>query len=234
VGDVPPSTRRTPSIQLPIQHLAVASRPIGMSSWPDSPKTLRRTLRTARRALSGALQRSHARAVAMRLGREQAFLRARHVGLYWPADGELDALAVIALPQARGKRWRLPVLCPHPQPRLWFLDYQPGEPTRPNRFRIPEPARRNHRLRLARSLDVLLLPLVGFDTNCRRLGMGAGYYDRTLGYLLHCNHWRRPRLIGLAHECQRVDGLPAQPWDVPLDLVVTERRVYRCGVLDQN
>ena len=68
--------------------------------------------------------------------------------------------------------------------------------------------------------------LVGFDARCNRLGMGGGYYDRTLAYLRHRVHWRRPLLVGVAHECQRVERLEANPWDVPLDLVVTERRIY--------
>ena len=95
-----------------------------------------------------------------------------------------------------------------------------------NRFGIPEPSLRQHRIALPWALDVILVPLVGFDSACRRLGMGGGFYDRTLGFLRHRTHWRRPTLIGLAHECQRVAELEAQPWDVPLDMVVTEKRVY--------
>ena len=159
--------------------------------------------------------------------RHPAFLRAQRVGIYWPADGEIDPRPLLNLAQARSRRWHLPVLCPHPHPRLWFLTYRPGEPMRPNRFGIPEPARRNRRLRLAWTLDLLLVPLVGFDAECHRLGMGGGYYDRTLSYLSHRDHWRRPRLIGLAHECQRVAALPVRPWDIPLDFVVTEHQVYR-------
>ena len=151
----------------------------------ETPATLRRALRVHRRTLSEGTQRSHALAMARRLGQEPVFLHARRIGIYWPADGEIDPRVLLNLSQAGAKRWSLPVLCPHPQPRLWFLSYRPGEPTRPNRFGIPEPARRNRRLRLARSLDILLLPLVGFDADCNRMGMGAGYYDRTLGYLAH-------------------------------------------------
>jgi 5-formyltetrahydrofolate cyclo-ligase len=72
----------------------------------------------------------------------------------------------------------------------------------------------------------LLLPLVGFDETGNRLGMGGGYYDRTLSYLRQRKHWRRPRLVGIAHECQKVDALAPSPWDVPLDMIVTEERVY--------
>jgi 5-formyltetrahydrofolate cyclo-ligase len=100
---------------------------------------------------------------------------------------------------------------------------------RANRFNIPEPTLRNRRLRLAWTLDLLLVPLVGFDAGGNRLGMGGGFYDRTLSYLSHRTYWRRPRLIGIAHECQRVAELRLRPWDVPLDMVVTERQVYRRG-----
>jgi 5-formyltetrahydrofolate cyclo-ligase len=71
------------------------------------------------------------------------------------------------------------------------------------------------------------MPLVGFDANCNRLGMGGGFYDRTLAYLRLRRCWRRPLLIGIAHECQRVERLETNTWDVPLDLVVTEERIYR-------
>jgi 5-formyltetrahydrofolate cyclo-ligase len=100
---------------------------------------------------------------------------------------------------------------------------------RRNRYGIPEPSRRTGRQRNAQGLDVLVLPLVGFDGDCNRLGMGGGYYDRSLSYLSQRRHWRRPHLIGVAHECQRVPHVPVCPWDMPLDLVVTERGVYRKG-----
>jgi 5-formyltetrahydrofolate cyclo-ligase len=199
-----------------------------MTHTSDSLPALRRLLRGRRRSLSDSEQRHHARALSRALGRYPPFLRAKRIGFYWPADGEIDTRPLLGLTQARRKRWHLPVLCPHPHPRLWFLTYRQDEPMRPNRFGIPEPARRNRRLRLAWTLDLLLVPLVGFDARCNRLGMGGGYYDRTLGYLCHRRHWRRPYLIGVAHECQRVARLPASPWDVPLDLVVTEQRIY-CG-----
>jgi len=198
-----------------------------MGPQTTSPAALRRGLRLLRRGLSASQQRNHARALARTLGRHPAFLRARRIGIYWPADGEIDPRPLLGLAQASRKRWHLPVLCPHPHPRLWFLTYRPDEPLRPNRFGIPEPALRNRRLRLAWSLDILLVPLVGFDAECHRLGMGGGYYDRTLSFLSRRQHWRRPRLIGIAHECQRVAELPVRPWDIPLDLVMTERRVYR-------
>ncbi len=72
----------------------------------------------------------------------------------------------------------------------------------------------------------MILPLVGFDADCHRLGMGGGFYDRTLGYLRIRTHWRRPRLFGIAHELQKVPRIAAQPWDIPLDAVFTESHTY--------
>jgi 5-formyltetrahydrofolate cyclo-ligase len=92
-----------------------------------------------------------------------------------------------------------------------------------NRYGMLEPATRG--IRAGRylnplALSVLFMPLVAFDDQGTRLGMGAGYYDRYIGRL---SHTLRPLLVGLAHEAQRSDqALPRNPWDVPLDAVVTE------------
>ncbi len=98
-----------------------------------------------------------------------------------------------------------------------------------NRFGIPEPDTRHgaHRARRQATwtLDVILLPLVGFDDDGQRIGMGGGFYDRTLAFTQRPGP--RPRLIGLAHDCQRVTRLPVAPWDVPLDAIVSDRRILR-------
>jgi 5-formyltetrahydrofolate cyclo-ligase len=172
------------------------------------------------------VRRAHSRRLARRLGSHPLFLRSRSVAAYWSADGEIDPSPLLKLAHARHKRRFLPVLRPHPRKKLWFIEYREGEPLTRNRFGIPEPALRHRRIALPWALDLILLPLVGFDAQCRRLGMGGGFYDRTLAYLRQRHHWRRPRLVGLAHECQRVERLDSQPWDVPLDMVVTEERIY--------
>ncbi|MCG6862300.1 MAG: 5-formyltetrahydrofolate cyclo-ligase [Chromatiaceae bacterium] len=187
---------------------------------------LRRRLREARRALSPAEQRGHSHAIARLLGREAAFLRAHRVGAYWSANGEIDPFPLLRLARMRHKQCFLPVLRPHPQKKLWFLEYSPGDPLERNQFGIPEPQLRNRRIRLPWALDLLLVPLVGFDADCNRMGMGGGYYDRTLAYLRRHRYWHRPLLVGIAHECQRTAALKSNPWDVPLDMVATEERIY--------
>jgi 5-formyltetrahydrofolate cyclo-ligase len=182
-------------------------------------------LRAARRSLDQRTTRRNAAAIVARLLRTYRLRRSRRIALYIAADGEPDLSRLMT--RLPGRRWYLPVLRGHAAGRLWFVRYRPGDPLTPNRFAIPEPVKRRRLIQPVHALDLVLLPLVGFDADCNRLGMGAGFYDRSLAPLRRRRRWRRPLLVGVAHECQRVERLDAQPWDVPLDAVVTEARVYR-------
>lgn len=179
-------------------------------------------MRGCRRALPIRVQRLHARQAGRIYRRSPLFLRYRRIGLYIANDGELDPAPIAACALAAGKRLYLPVLRRFPGGSLWFSDYPPGARLRNNRFGIPEPDLRTHPPLPPWGLDVVLMPLVSFDASGNRLGMGGGFYDRTLAYLHHRRCWRRPLLIGLAHECQRSRQLPRRPWDIPLDGVLTE------------
>lgn len=190
-------------------------------------RALRLRLRRARRALGAARLRANSESIVSRLHALREARVARRIAWYIAADGEPDLSSLRAGPLAAGRRWYLPVLRGHAKGRLWFVRQRLGEPMRPNRYGIAEPARRRNRVQPLHGLDLILLPLVGFDARCNRIGMGAGFYDRSLAPLRHRRHWRRPLLIGIAHACQRVERIDAQPWDVPLDAVVTEAAVYR-------
>jgi len=143
-----------------------------------------------------------------------------------PIGGELDPWPIAERLRAN-QRWYLPVLRRHLPGRLWFVRHCLGMPLRPNRFGIPEPASRNRHILPVHGLDLMLVPLLGFDQHCHRIGMGAGFYDRSLAFLRSRRFWRRPQLVGLAHECQRVAAIEPEPWDVALDAVITEAAVYR-------
>jgi 5-formyltetrahydrofolate cyclo-ligase len=184
-------------------------------------RALRRQLRAARRALSNTEQSAHARAVAQRLLTTRLPMFARRFALYAPNDGELDPSPLIDALIARHRLVTLPVVLP--KRLLEFYRYTPTTRLVRNRYGIAEPDSTTGQYVNPRTLDVVLLPLVGFDDAGHRLGMGGGYYDATFAHA-HCE----PLLIGLAHELQRVDGLPVAPWDVPLDAVVTESRLLIC------
>ncbi len=107
-----------------------------------------------------------------------------------------------------------------------FQRLMPNESLRPNRFGIAEPVYRPSRQRKVWTLDLVLMPLVGFDESGGRLGMGGGFYDRSLAYRSRRKNGHKPTLLGLAHECQKVDKLPLERWDVSLHATVTDLRWY--------
>ena len=183
-------------------------------------------LRQRRRALSRNQQRSAARNLYRQLAQSPQFRRARHIALYLPNDGEIDPRPLLAAAQKRGKRTYLPVLSAWPRTKMVFQRVTRHEKLAGNRFRILEPSPRPKRQRKLWALDLVLLPLVGFDDRGGRLGMGGGFYDRSLAYLRMRKNWHKPTLLGLAHECQRVDELAMASWDVPLQATVTDRRWY--------
>ncbi|MDD2034369.1 MULTISPECIES: 5-formyltetrahydrofolate cyclo-ligase [Pseudomonas] len=190
---------------------------------------LRRLLRQTRRALTPAQQREAARGLYRQLAQHPLFRRARHIALYLPNDGEIDPRLLLRAAQRRGKATYLPVLSPWPQTKMVFQRIRPGEKLRPNRFRILEPRMNIARQRKVWTLDLVLLPLVGFDDAGGRLGMGGGFYDRSLAYLARRKQWRKPTLLGLAHECQKVERLAQASWDVPLQGTVSDRHWYIAG-----
>ncbi|CDF96963.1 MULTISPECIES: 5-formyltetrahydrofolate cyclo-ligase [unclassified Pseudomonas] len=190
---------------------------------------LRRLLRQARRALTPAQQRQAAQGLYRQLAQHPMFRRARHIALYLPNDGEIDPRLLLRAAQRRGKATYLPVLSPWPRTKMVFQRIRPGEQVHPNRFRILEPRIDVARQRKVWALDLVLLPLVGFDDAGGRLGMGGGFYDRSLAYLARRKSWRKPTLLGLAHECQKVERLAQASWDVPLQGTVSDRHWYIAG-----
>ncbi len=188
--------------------------------------TLRRDLRSRRRALDAGARRAAARGLARALARHPHYVRARCLASYLARDGEIDPGPLVTRAWASGRRCYLPVLIDRPWPHLRFAPYTPATRLVPNRFGIPEPDVPRRTLLPARALDLLLLPLVAFDAQGNRLGMGGGYFDRTLAYQRD-RSWRRPRLLGVGYAFQQVAGLDAAAWDVPLHDVVTERGALR-------
>ncbi len=187
---------------------------------------LRRNLRAQRASLSPAQQAHAARALDVQVSETRLFNVCRRIACYLPANGEIDPARVMERIWGLNKICYLPVLSRIQHDRLWFAPVKPGAKLHPNRYGILEPVVFARNLVRAQKLDLILLPLVGFDAHCHRLGMGKGFYDRSLEFLNHRQHWRKPHILGLAHDFQRVETLPADPWDVPLQGVVTDKSFY--------
>ena len=183
---------------------------------------LRRRIRRQRRALPAHRRAALAGALARRSDTAPLWLHSNRIGCYWAVDGEMDLYPLIKKLWARGKSVYTPVLR---GPRLWFLPLRPDSRLRKNRFGIPEPIAGPGARCPPRWLDVVMMPLVAFDLRGNRLGMGGGYYDRTFAYLRERRYLRKPVLIGVAYEFQRLPRLAVAPWDVPLAGVATERGI---------
>lgn len=193
----------------------------------DKRQQIRQRMREQRRTMSKPEQQQRALQLSAMLIHSRFFTHSQHIAMYLANDGEINPHWLIEAAWQQDKRCYLPVLGLRPGNRLWFIPYDPDSTLVHNRFGIPEPVHaRRQRLLKAHSLDLILMPLVAFDQQGNRLGMGGGFYDRTLSFLRQRHSWRKPRLIGLAYEFQRVDRLPSQEWDVPLDAIVTEDRIY--------
>lgn len=193
---------------------------------PHARASLRKSLRHARRSLSLREQNDAAVALHNALADQRFFRSARRLAFYLANDGEIDPSLLLAAALSRGQQCFLPLLHPFAHNRLLFVRYRKGAPLRRNRWGILEPCLQARSVVPARTLDVVLVPLVGFDARCNRLGMGKGFYDRTFSFRAAARR-RRPLLVGLAHECQRVEALESQAWDVRMDRIVSDKGSYQ-------
>ena len=174
----------------------------------------RRILRAARKSLSDDQQQSAAQELLLRLDQLPDLTQFNRIAAYWAADGELSCTAVIQHLQQQGTEVLLPVI--QDDKSLKFARYDSEDRLQPNRYGIPEPCIKDGKEQIP---DGILMPLVGVDRKGHRLGMGGGFYDRTLARLQQQGH--RPTLIGMAHDCQVCESLPVDDWDMRVDWVWT-------------
>ena len=185
-------------------------------------KALRRQIRRQRAALTATQQQHYAQAMLKRLSRLRIFRAAQHIALYLPIQGEADPTAIhrYALPK---QRFYLPVINPHATRPMIFIQWRAQTRFKINRYGILEPRPPFQFQRNARQLDLVITPLVAFDAQGHRLGMGGGFYDRTFAFKRRVTQQTLPYLVGFAYSFQQVSSLPKQLWDIPLDAVITEQ-----------
>jgi 5-formyltetrahydrofolate cyclo-ligase len=171
----------------------------------------RQRLRAARRAVSAEARPAAALALAQHLA-ELGLPRPRsRVAAYRPMDGEIDPSIALERARTLGCTVYYPVITSLRSRRMRF---------------VPEVAGRATRSLSPRWLDLVLVPVVGFDARGHRLGMGGGFYDRHFAFLRHRQAWHRPLLVGVAFEVQRMDRHAEAAHDVPLWGIVTERGIH--------
>jgi 5-formyltetrahydrofolate cyclo-ligase len=187
---------------------------------PSTDKArLREQLRQRRKALTADERQSASQNASHQAQALPDWERSTRIALYLAADGELDPAQLAALCRKQDKSLYLPII--QQDNSLVFALWRPEQKLTANRYGIPEPPPDSDRLR-ADDMDIIFLPLVGWDEQGNRLGMGGGFYDRTL------DGATRPLLVGLAHDCQQVAALPRESWDISLDFVVTGSALVQC------
>ncbi len=176
---------------------------------------LRTRLLRERAALSPALQAAASGRIFDRLTSAFPQIWTKTVGLYWPMRGELDLTRVVGRIRSAGGTTALPVVTRKNAP-LEFHGWNPDVLLIRDACGIPCPPPG-----ISVEPEVLLVPALGFDAGCYRLGYGGGYYDRTLAVLSP-----RPLTIGIGFEFGRIATIYPQPFDIPLDFIVSEQSIH--------
>ena len=198
---------------------------LSSSSLSSARRPIRAELRAKRRALTPA-QRAHAaRLVARNVDRAFRLRPGKRVAIYAAMREELDTTPLIELALARHCRVFLPKIDRYTG-HIEFVETHADAVQSANHLGILEP--QGTAAIGARWLDLVLMPLVGFDQRGVRLGMGGGYYDRTFAFRNTHTTWRGPRLVGLAYAFQQLPSIDAAAHDVRMDAVATDQGVIRC------
>ena len=176
-------------------------------------------MRHRRKSLTRSEQSAAAQALTLAVTSIPEWPSAQRIAVYLAADGEIDTGPLQQIGREQGKQVFLPAI--GGDDRMSFARWDTDDLLLPNRFHIPEPSARAARCPVP-ELGIIFLPLVAWDRRGGRLGMGKGFYDRTLAGV------GGPLLVGLAHECQQVEAVPRDPWDIELDFIATDVALYRC------
>ena len=184
---------------------------------------LRARLKQRRAVLEQQFVTSASQTIAERFWQLSFAKRANRIAVYLPVRGEIDCQPIMEIAWMRKKSVFVPVLQKN---RVIFAPLTPSSELIPNRLNILEPVYSTGSLVKPQELDIVVVPLVAFDSSLNRIGMGAGFYDRSFAFSKRRQHWRHPRLVGAAYSFQHVDRLQPATWDVPLHSVITEKECF--------
>jgi 5-formyltetrahydrofolate cyclo-ligase len=196
-----------------------------MPTRPSQRRELRGDLAERRRGLGPAERIAAAQGLRASLEQLPEFLTDERVAGYWATGGELPLNLAIAGFAERGQQFYLPVI--DGDRRLGFVPFRTGDEVQPNRLGIPEPVKQDH-LTAPTDIDLVLVPLLGFDRRGNRLGFGGGYYDRSFAFLQTMERPAKPLLVGIGYAFQEVDEIEIAAWDISLDYIATEKELIDC------
>ena len=176
-----------------------------------------RALRARREMHPDARARASA-IICQRVISSHEFFSSRFVACFLPMDDEVDTRDIIERTWRANKRIFVPVL--RAGHKMSFREIRPDSTLEQNWFGIWEPT--NGDFISPRKLDIVVTPTVAYDLQNNRMGMGSGYYDRCFSFLRHRKHWFRPKLVGVAFDCQKVEKITPNAWDIRLYRVISD------------
>jgi len=189
----------------------------------QSPNThkdkVRKPLLALRAQLSKSEQQEKSAQIVEYIKRSNVFMQSKKIAFYHAVRGEADPQSLFNTTNDN-QQFYLPLLSSDKNQGLVFAPIDKNTQYKNNPFSIPEPIVDTHELLDATELDLVIMPLLGFDLTGNRLGMGGGYYDRCFSFK-HSN-MIKPILIGFAYDFQKIESLIAEPWDIGLDMIATE------------
>ena len=142
-------------------------------------------------------------------------IKGKIVGGYYPYNNEIDCIQILKKLEKKNYIISLPKIKKNSQ--MDFIQWSYKDPLVINKFGIPEPS--NGKIKFP---DILLMPLLSFDTKLNRVGYGGGFYDR---YIQRIKRKKKPLLVGLAYSFQKVKSIPTNRYDKKLDFVMTEKKI---------
>ena len=149
------------------------------------------------------------------------------IGIYYPIKNEVDMHQLCEILWQENRQVFLPII---EKKKLLFGEYKNTSELKNNRFHIPEPIVDQKFQISAFELDLIFMPLIAFDPLGNRIGMGGGFYDRTLEKKILKNNEKNPILVGIAYEFQKYKKIEPNRWDIPLNMIFTESRIYHSDI----
>jgi 5-formyltetrahydrofolate cyclo-ligase len=219
------------------------TKPVVIHPEHNNRTSIRQILRAKRKVLTPTFQKQAAEALLLILKNDIVVKEAKHIALYLANNGELDLQPFIHWCWQQNKHIYLPVVHPFSKGHLLFLRYENNSTMVLNRYNIEEPKLDVRDIKPIQQLDIIVTPLVAFDSTGARIGMGGGYYDRTLAkwyehYLQNKEFTQdkqyRPSIMGVAHDCQQITKVPHEAWDIPLPKIITPTRTIKCQPSGQS
>ncbi len=179
---------------------------------------LRKIALTARRSLSKKVRADASEVICKKVVASQNFQASNIIGCYLPMRDEVDTRLIIERAWRANKRIFVPIV--RNDENMLFREMRPDTTLVRNNMAIWEPD--SGAVASPRELQMVVTPTVAFDDSLHRIGMGGGYYDRYFSFLRHRKKWIAPKLLGVAFECQKVEKITPNPWDIRLFKILSE------------